>query len=253
LALALVGAGAGPAAAIPSLQLEIQGGFYDPTTQTVIATSDSFRLYAYLIPAAGSLLTDTYFISAAIIPQTGPASAALGSFVFNGTTVNVTGDMVYGVPPIESLQSFDAGDLARHGIYETYFSEFAFHFDPGNRANAYNTAELPGQGPTSSPDGTMYFAAFDVNTAGLANGYAIHFDLYNELFVTSRVCTGTGQNRTCTSTLTGDIDANTFAPFSHDAQGPPSRRVPEPPSLVLAGLGLVTVGLAMRKPRLRRG
>src|SRR5262245_58916267 len=39
-----------PAQAIPSLQLDIDGGVYDPVTQTTIATSDTFTLRVFLIP-----------------------------------------------------------------------------------------------------------------------------------------------------------------------------------------------------------
>lgn len=243
---------ASPAFAIPSLQLDIQGGVWDPVTQTVIATSDSFRVYAYLIPASGALLTDNYFISAAVVPRTGPADAALGSFTFNSTNINVTSDMYFGDPPVESIdrmQPRDPGDLPTHGIFETYFSEFRFAFNSANRATAYNTQDTPGVGPTVNSSGTMYFAAFDVDVASLAQDHAIHFDLYDESILTKLVCTGTGRNKTCTSTTT-DIDVNSFAPFSHDAQSGSRRQVPEPSSLVLAGLGLVAVaGFAIRSRR----
>jgi hypothetical protein len=252
LAGILLGGLASRASAIPSLQLDILGGVYDGATQTIVATSDSFRLYAYLIPAAGSLLGDNYFISAAVVPRTGPAGATLGSFTFNGATINVTQDMVYGVPPIEALQSHDPGDLPRHGIFETYFSEFAFRFSSTDRASAYNTQDQPGQGPTPNPAGSMYFVGFDVDVAALADTYSIHFDLYNELYKTSRTCTGTGADKVCTSTLTGDVDVNTFAPFSHDAQSGSRREVPEATSLALTGLGLVMAGLVIRRFGSRR-
>src|SRR5437773_1816853 len=42
------------AMAIPLLQLDIGGGVYDTTTETTVATSSSFTLYAYLTPKTGS-------------------------------------------------------------------------------------------------------------------------------------------------------------------------------------------------------
>jgi hypothetical protein len=72
--------GSGLAYAIPSLQLDIKGGYYDTKTQTVFANSDPFTLYAYLIPDAGAPLADTYYLSAAVVPQVGPVGQNLGSF-----------------------------------------------------------------------------------------------------------------------------------------------------------------------------
>ena len=246
------------ASAIPSLQLDIVGGVWDAATQTVIAQGDSFQVYAYLIPDGSATLSTasgptSYYISAALMPRTTPPGGSLGSFSFDSTTVNVTADMYYGSPPLEAYLAYDPHDLSPHGIFETYFSEFSFTFDPANLANAYNVQDTTGAGPTtySGTGASMYYQAFNVNVAGLADGYGIHFDLYNETIVSSRVCTGSGRTQTCTYTSTGDIDRNAFAPYSHDAQSGTRREVTEPSSLAVAGLGLLAVGFATRRLRHR--
>ena len=76
----------------------------------------------------------------------------------------------------------------------------------------------------------LYIEEFLLDTAGLAAGFGLHFDLYN-------IETKLWQSQT-------DIVVNKFAPFSHDAEmipvppQPPNTGVPEPmtPLLMLSGM-----------------
>jgi hypothetical protein len=154
--------------------------------------------------------------------------------VHGTTTVHATQDMVYGDAPLERYQGdtagFDSGDLAQHGIYNTYFKEFSFNFNsPSQRAVATDTALNPGLTPTPSANGTMYYEAFTINTASLNTAYQVHFDLYSESL----------RNGT-------DLDVNNFAPFSHTASSM-NMAAPEPASLVLLGTGLTALVARRRR------
>ena len=217
--------------AIPTLQLDIAGGTYDYSTKTIIASTDPFTLYAYLIPDFRNTLNDDYYISAALIPKIGPTGDDLGSFSFGGTKINVTSKMTYGVPPLEiivALQGWDAGDLPKHESCPTYFYEFKFNFSIDYQISSYNTQDRAINGGAIPTNGSgMYYAAFVVNTSSLDPNYVLHFDLYNTKIKRS-----------------GDIDVTQFAPFSHDAQ---STRVPEPSTLLLLGSGLIGLAIFGRK------
>jgi hypothetical protein len=228
--------------AIPLLQLDILNGHFDPVTETIIADGSTFTLVALLTPKpqqdAAPLLADTYYISAAINPSVPEPGASLGSFTWEGTAYDVTGDMTYGTPPIESsgLAPTDPGDLSPHGIFPTYFAEFSFQFSETNRTERYNVQEEPGGlTPTSATNNVAYYALFNITTS-LSGTDVLHFDLYDSYIKT---CSNTN------SCVLDDTEIEHFAPFSHDAQS--SSSVPEPQSLLLFGTGLVLATRIMRR------
>lgn len=207
--------------ALPTLQLDIVGGVFDWTTQTTVATSDSFTVRALL---CGNYNPGTYYISAAITPgmaQSNPVPD-FGTVVINGQTYQPS-QYYYGTPPVDVLDT-NAGNLAGHSVFPTYYLEFAFTFNSSDTVAAYNV-----QDDAAAP-GTLYYKDFTVNVAGLLDAYTLHFDLYNEVF------------------KNGDLKVGKFAPFSHDAE---SGHIPEVPdsgaSQTLLGLGLVLLVAARRK------
>lgn len=216
------------ASANPLLQLDIKDATYDLSSETIMASSNTFSLYAYGLSSGSKVvsLSDTFFISMALVPPTS-VPANYGSFTINGSTINVTADMSYGTPPLEAYLAFDSGDLSKHSIFPTYFTEVSFQFSAAAQSAAYNTQDDFGSGPIAGTG--MYYKKFDFDISGLAAGYGIHFDLYNE-----KIKSG------------GDIDVYKFAPFSHDAAGMVTA-IPEPEIYAMMGVGLGLMGWAARR------
>jgi hypothetical protein len=214
------------ASAVPTMQLDIAGGTYDPVSQTIIASGNPFTLYALLDPKNADPNAQ-YFISAAIIPQT--AVAHFGSFTVNGTTYSGTlGNMQYGTPPVSAAFP----DLPSHGIFPTYYAEIPFTFNSANKATSYDTSLHPG-GFQASATGSLLYQSFTIDISNVPAGYVVHFDFYDEWLKTH-------------PTLATETD---FAPFSHDAQcqvstgGGSHDTLPDGGSTVtLLGFGLLGIG-----------
>jgi hypothetical protein len=248
------------AEAVPLLQLDIQGGVYDPVTETIVAPGGSFTVYAILTPKPNAtaadiqtLLNRQYFVDAALAPQLAPPGGTLGSFTMGlegGTqnTIDATSGMTYGVPPLElmsPLQGMDPNDLSQHGVYPTYFKELGFYFSAAQTTTTYDTATNPG-GVQPNANGGSYYVAFTGNNTLLSNLYSLHFDLYNE-FVTN--CATKKNPAACL-----DVDVDSFAPFSHDAEvtpppPPPPPLVPEPGIALMLLTGVAVGGTRLARRR----
>ena len=232
--------------------------YIGPPEETIFTADPVFTLYAYFWDD-GAAPSGLYYISAALTSSGGPVTPpglALGSFdvgvgLAPPVTYSVTSGMTYGTPPIETAPLGQAHDLPGHGIYDTYFVEIPFTFNPLNRADPYNTAVTTGIGPTPNPLGEMYYQAFAVSVADFISGppehyYRIHFDLYN-----LQPCVNYPGPDTCTPS-SPDYRVAKFAPFSHDAEDPPPPGVPEPASVLLTGMGMLGLAAFLKKRRAGR-
>jgi len=223
--------------AVPFLQLDIGGGSYvGGSEESTLTSADQFTLYALADSKKGennlgSNWTDeSFFLSFAVTPGVAynPSGGPdLGSFSINNISYSATGDMVFGVPPVEDdgTAGKDGGDLGKHDVYKTYFLEQEFKFTGTNTSGRYNVAEDPGD--VTDYSGTrLLYESWNIDTRNLAEGYNLHFDLYHKKYLSST-----------------DLDIDYKAPFSKDA----GTRVFEPPSIALLVLGLIGLGIIRRK------
>lgn len=225
----------GTVVAIPTLQLDIEGGYYDSANEDMVSESPQFNLYAYgnsngTTGGGGTttefdMLNTTYYLSIALTP-TVDSALDLGSIDINGSTYSATSDFTYGTPPFSATAN---PDLTHGGYFDTYYLELAFNFDAAMTASLVNTETDGGLTPdTSGTD--MFFIPFLIDMTNLAGGYNLHFDLYT------------------TADRNGEIIRGDFAPYSHDA----STNVPEPASLALFSIGLLGLGVISRRKKLNQ-
>lgn len=199
--------------AVPTLQLDIPGGTYNPTTQSTFANSPHFTVVGLLNDTLDT--SKTYYISAAIEPKLALSTPPpnIGSFTLNGTTYT-TANMNWGDPPA-NVADTASGNLPTHGEFPTYYAEIAFHFT-STTVPSYDAQT--GQ----SASGVLYTYYLSVDTSSLLPGYSVHFDLYDE------------------QVKKGTCSINDFAPFSHDVDSGTNTHVPDNGSTyLLLGLGLI--------------
>ena len=224
----LLGLSATQVLAIPVLQLTIDGGTYNTSTETTVTSNNIFNLYSLL--TADSEAGD-YRLSVAVIPKMAEvAYGDYGSFELNGNTFDVTADMIFGAPPEEAIIHKD--ELQSHGIYDTYYLEYDFNFDPLNTSSSYNVVDPSNVGvaPSARPRTGAFWNLFAFDVTNMTIG--LHFDLYRVDPLTGLMLSGKGS----------------FAPFSHDAEdGPPGNNVPEPQSLILLSMALIVSVFASRR------
>ena len=206
----------GSAYSVPNLQLFIEGGTYDTETESWVTTSGTFNLY---VVGANLALTDVR-ISMALANEESADPNGTVSVDVDGTTFN---SWVYGYAPITTVSSWDnSDDLARHGIFPAWFTEFSAR-----------DFELFGGVGNVMPNPTYWNPAVD--------GYLTDSRTLGKYKVLSIAATGTSFLHFDAYTVNRDGSIQYFAPFSHDASF-----VPEPGSMILFGLGALGLGIYRR-------
>jgi hypothetical protein len=228
--LALASGFAGPAGAIPALQLYIDGASWDTVTETWQVTAPTFDLW--VIGDVGHYGT-IFDVKLAVAYNTGDTGALTltGKRTTRIQDLSTPGNPAYqsfadGIAPVTG----DGSSLPGHGVYgvgHSFRKYFLGDFTSTDSKIGDFNGDLPF--PTAFPD-LGQINVYEVAVTGFTGG--LHFDTYNHV---------AGRNGS---------EKYVTAPFSHDAGASTPEDVPEPGALVLFGtvmIGAFGVGLRRRR------
>jgi hypothetical protein len=233
-----------PAAALPELQLYIEGAAYDGTSETWVldGASDSIRLWAIgNVAGAGGkgaishvhlaiAYDGLYAPSFTLTPST---TGGFGGYLDPSVSDSAILEKTVTDGSVPTLS--DGSALPSHGEYGAGVSWQQFALGTFSLTDSQIedfTTLFPT--PDLTPDGQIN--VYDISVADLPSGAWLHFDLYNSV--------QSGNDAKAKS-------KSTFAPFSHDALAT-TLAVPEPATSALLGGGLLAFQVLRRRQR-RRG
>lgn len=210
----------GSAYAVPNLQLFIEGGTYDATSETWVIANSSFNLYVIAANIEASEIMEDVRVGMALGFEESFDPNGLVSVDVNGATYN---SWSYGYAPFMTAPGFDPGDdLPKHGVFPAWYEELsAGDFVPvggiGDVQPDPDYWDPSVEGYLAGAQAQGQYKVFSITAMGTSY---LHFDAY---------------------TLNPDGSIQYFAPFSHDAA-----LVPEPGTMILFGLGMFGLGVYRR-------
>ena len=206
----------------PALQLYLEGATYNSATETWIASGDLGSLRLWVIaqsPVHDVKLAVAYASTETpTIGLTGSTTGGHGGFTDPSVAPAASYTQTGAPGSIPTLG--DGSALEKHGIYGTETMNAWQEFNLGD----FTLLDSPIADfmSTFPPPGSK-MGQINVYEVTVADATMVHFDAYNHY---------------------AGATSGKFAPFSHDAGGPP---VPAPAAAVLGLIGLGTINLLRRR------
>lgn len=208
----------GVAQAVPSLQLYIDGGTYDAVTETWVASSAPFTLFAAGSKKPNCTIIDEVLLYISVSQadyNTAGAITIMGAIGEPANVLAVNELLGSGGTPPDANSPGTPPDLSPHGIFPAYY--WAVSLPDLLVGSAGETVPDYQPGETGFADGDIQ--RYIVSVSGFET---VHFDLTGRSFLPN-----------------GKPKIN-FAPYSHDAEYGDGK-VPEPSTLLLLGMGIAVV------------